>query len=380
MIQVFHLEYAPSRNLKPPGTFYIVWGGGRLNRSSQRRWVCLAGVALGLWLCRCRIESFLNGWTPFISSDGETMSANQSLVFSDGTCDELADGIAKALGLRRGGMVCDRFRDGEFRVVVSEDVAGATCLLVQALTPSNTDSLFRAGLIADALRRNGAQDVMGIFPYLPGARQNKAARGEPLSAWVVAAYLEKVARFDTIITADVHALSLDGFYVHTRLINVSPARGFAQALRAHGFTDSASIVVVAPDGGAVTRADALATELGCSLVAMSKCRRPSGEIIMLGVPDRSEIANKCCVLCDDIVATAGTMSSGAQRLRSAGASEILAVASHVTLPAIFEQVSDGTLDRLFVSNSLPLPDPLPERVVVIDLAPVLAEAIAGLLA
>jgi ribose-phosphate pyrophosphokinase len=304
------------------------------------------------------------------------MPSSAYRIYSADFRTDLAARLAIILNANLGQLRLCRFPDGEQAVVVKDEVTGTRCVVVS--TFGDSDAFIRTGLIADALRGAGARSVLGCFPLFPYARQNEREKGEPLSAQLMARWLE-AAGYDPIITLDIHSPVICRFCEQTTLVNVMPASALADALRRHGLASPAGVLIVATDAGGAARARMLATELGCAMSCFSKSRLPAGQIMMQGGPTRDECAGKTCILVDDIAATGQTLFAAAARLGDAGAHSIHVAVTHVVLPT-FPDLLAARLPgaRLFVCNGVHGLKQS-ERVVVVDIAPLLGDAIAAAL-
>ena len=284
---------------------------------------------------------------------------------------ELAFEIASHLGIGVSAMRVDRFKDGEIRVGIDETVRGVDCFVIQPTCPPVNDNLMELLIIVDAMRRASAKTVTAVIPYYGYARQDRKARArDPITAKLVANLLV-TAGCDRILTVDLHAGQVQGFFD----IPVDPLLGMpilAKYVRDSGLFDC---VIASPDIGGTVRARAMAQKLGVGLIVIDK-RRVS--------PNVSEVMNiigdakgKTVVLVDDIIDTGGTIVHAAEALHNAGAKRVFAACTHALLSGqAKDRLSASIIEKTIVTNTIPLSeDRQPERTEVLSIAPLLGEAI-----
>lgn len=272
------------------------------------------------------------------------------MIFSGNANPELAGKVAARLGLPLGKALVTKFSDGEVRVEINERVRGKDIFIIQSTCAPTNDNLMEIVLMADALKRASAERITACIPYFGYARQDRRPRSTrvAISARVVANMLESIG-ISRVIIMDVHAAQIQGFFdIPVDNIYASPIL-LKDIVERH----YKNLIVVSPDIGGVVRARALAEHLGCELSIIDK-RRPR--------PNESEVMNligsvegKNCIIMDDIVDTAGTLTKAAEALKERGAKTVAAYCTHPVLsgPAV-ERIMASSLDELVVTDTIPL--------------------------
>ncbi len=278
------------------------------------------------------------------------MSDREFMIFSGNANPELAEKVAARLGLPLGKALVTKFSDGEVRVEINERVRGKDVFIIQSTCAPTNDNLMEIVLMADALKRASAERITACIPYFGYARQDRRPRSTrvAISARVVANMLESIG-ISRVIIMDVHAAQIQGFFdIPVDNIYASPIL-LKDIVERH----YENLIVVSPDIGGVVRARALAERLGCELSIIDK-RRPK--------PNESEVMNligsvegKDCIIMDDIVDTAGTLTKAAEALKERGAKTVAAYCTHPVLsgPAV-ERIMASSLDELVVTDTIPL--------------------------
>ena len=272
------------------------------------------------------------------------------MIFSGNANPELAEKVAAKLGMPLGKALVTKFSDGEVRVEINERVRGKDVFIIQSTCAPTNDNLMEIVLMADALKRASAERITACIPYFGYARQDRRPRSTrvAISARVVANMLESIG-ISRVIIMDVHAAQIQGFFdIPVDNIYASPI-----LLKDIAEKHYENLIVVSPDIGGVVRARALAERLGCDLSIIDK-RRPR--------PNESEVMNligsvegKDCIIMDDIVDTAGTLTKAAEALKERGAKTVAAYCTHPVLsgPAV-ERIMVSSLDELVVTDTIPL--------------------------
>jgi len=272
------------------------------------------------------------------------------MVFSGNANPELANEIARTLGLPLGNAGVSLFSDGEINIEIRENVRGNDVFVVQPTCAPTNRNLMELIFMIDALRRASAGRITAVVPYFGYARQDRRVRSArvPISAKVVADMLSN-AGVDRVLTVDLHAEQIQGFFNCT-VDNVYGAPVLLGDIERQNYEN---LQVVSPDVGGVVRARAVAKQLDCDLAIIDK-RRPSSnpsEVMNL----IGEVEGRTCVLVDDIVDTAGTLCKAAEALKKNGANKVVAYATHAVLSgSAIENISNSQLDELVVTNSIPL--------------------------
>lgn len=265
----------------------------------------------------------------------------------------LAEEIAKSVGVPLGKTSVDRFSDGEIRINIEESIRGDNIYVIQSTSDPVNDNLMELLIMVDALRRASAGTISVVIPYYGYARQDRKVRSrEPITAKLVANMLQK-AGVDRMITLDLHAAQIQGFF-NIPMDHLMGAPLLADYFISEGICGD-DVVVVSPDHGGVSRARAVANFLGSPIAIIDK-RRPEANVaeIMNIIGD---VKGKTCVMVDDMIDTAGTLTLGAQALIDSGAKEVYACGTHPVLsgPAI-ERIEASPIKQLVVTDTIQLPE------------------------
>lgn len=284
---------------------------------------------------------------------------------------DLAKDIAFNLGIPVGDAQVSTFSNGEIGVSIYESIRGADVFVVQSTSTPSNDNLMELLIMIDALKRASAGRINAVMPFYGYARQDRKSKSrEPITAKLVANLIE-AAGADRVITMDLHAPQIQGFF------DIPVDHLYASPLIVNYFINKKleDIVVVSPDVGGVTRARALAAKLDAPLAIIDKRRpKPNVSEVMNIIGD---IENKNCIIIDDMVDTAGSVVNAAKVLKDMGANEIYVACTHPVLsgPA-FERIRDSMIKELIVTNTIPLPAGKPaDKIKVLSVAPLFAEAI-----
>lgn len=276
------------------------------------------------------------------------MAANTPIKFFTGTATRyLAEKIAKSFGTELGRTSITHFSDGEFQPAYDESVRGATVFIIQSTFPP-TENLFELLLMIDAAKRASANKVVAVIPYFGFARQDRKDRPRCAIGAKLVANLLTASGVDRIMTMDLHADQLQGFFdVPVDHLYASPI--FVPYLRKLNLEN---LVVAAPDMGGTKRANAYSRFLNAEMVICYKLRKKPNvveEIKVIG-----DVADKNVVIIDDMVDTAGTITFAADLMKDLGARSVRAVATHPVLsgPA-FERIEKSSLVELIVTDTIP---------------------------
>jgi ribose-phosphate pyrophosphokinase len=279
------------------------------------------------------------------------MDRSTMAVFAGNANPQLAQDIARHLMVPLGRSSVGRFSDGETTVELLENVRGRDVFLVQSTSPPGNDHLMELMLMADACKRASSARITAVIPYFGYARQDRRPRATrvPITAKVVANMIAG-SGIDRLLTIDLHADQIQGFFdIPVDNVYASPVLLGDVWKQKHP-----DLMVVSPDVGGVVRARALAKRLDDAELAIIDKRRPrANESEVMNII--GEVADKTCVLIDDLVDTAGTLCHAASALKSAGAKKVLAYITHPVLsgPAI-ERIAKSQLDELVVTDTIPL--------------------------
>jgi ribose-phosphate pyrophosphokinase len=292
-------------------------------------------------------------------------------IFTGNAHPELAEEIAKIMGRPLGKSTVNKFSDGEISVNMWESVRGLDVYIVQPTCDPVNDNLMELLIMIDAVKRASAGRINAVIPYYGYARQDRKAKArDPISAKLVA-NLITAAGADRVVTMDLHANQIQGYFD----IPVDHLVGMpimAQYFKEKNLDD---LVIVSPDHGSVARARNMAQILDCPIAIVDK-RRPE--------PNKSEIMNiigdidgKNCILIDDMIDTAGTITNAANAIKDLGAKEVYACATHAVLsgPAV-ERIEKSAISELVLLNTHPLPEEKKlDKMKFLSVGPIFAEAI-----
>ncbi len=294
-------------------------------------------------------------------------------IFAGNSNLPLAEEISEKIGLPLGFATVGRFSDGEIRVNIGEVVRGSDVFIVQSMSEPINDNLIELLIIIDALKRASAGRITAVIPYFGYARQDRKARArDPISAKLVANIIA-VAGADRVLTMDLHAPQLQGFF-DIPVDHLMGVRILAEHFNKK-FKNLSDVVVVSPDVGSVTRSRQFAEKLDIPLAIIDK-RRPKANVseIMNIIGD---VKDKKVILVDDLIDTAGTVCNASKALKEIGAKEIYACCTHAVLsgPAI-ERIKESAIDELVALNTITLPiEKQLDKITVLSVAAIFAEAI-----
>ncbi len=297
------------------------------------------------------------------------------LVFSGNANRPLAQAVCDELGIRMGKALVGRFSDGEVQVEIEENVRGQDVFVIQPTCAPSAENLMELLVLIDALRRASANRVTAVVPYFGYARQDRRPRSArvPITAKVAASMFSAV-HADRVLTLDLHADQIQGFFdIPVDNVYASPLL-LADIWRAYG-TDN--LIVVSPDVGGVVRARAIAKRLDDADLAIIDKRRPKANVATV-MNIIGDVAGKDCVLVDDIVDTAGTLCAAAAALKQHGAAKVAAYITHPVLSgAAIDNITKSALDELVVTDTIPLSEAAKAcgKIRQISVAELLAETI-----
>ena len=276
------------------------------------------------------------------------MSENNSfLVFSGTSSRYLAEKICNSLNCPLGNLVVTRFSDGEFAVSYEESIRGRDVFLVQSTFP-NSDNLMELLLMIDAAKRASARNIIAVIPYFGWARQDRKDKPRVSIGAKLIADLLMVAGIDRVITMDLHADQIQGFFdvPVDHLYASGVILPYLQSLQLE------NLVIASPDVGGSKRANTYAKYLGCPLVLCNKTRARANVVESMQII--GDVVGKNVIIIDDMVDTAGTITKAADIMKEAGALSVRACASHCVMsgPAS-ERVEKSALEEIVFTNSIP---------------------------
>ncbi|MGA1040792.1 MAG: ribose-phosphate pyrophosphokinase [Burkholderiaceae bacterium] len=272
------------------------------------------------------------------------------MLFTGNANPRLAAVGARHLSIPLGRSAIGRFSDGEATVEILEHVRGRDVFILQPTCSPANDHLMEVMLMADALRRASASRITAAIPYFGYARQDRRVRSArvPISAKVIANMLQSVG-VDRLLTMDLHSDQIQGFF-DIPVDNIYAAPIILADVWKH---DYPSPMVVSPDVGGVVRARAFAKELDTDLAIIDK-RRPKANVseVMNIIGD---VSGRTCLIMDDMVDTAGTLTKAADALKAEGALKVIAYCTHPVLSGgAVKRITESSLDELVVTDTIPL--------------------------
>jgi ribose-phosphate pyrophosphokinase len=300
------------------------------------------------------------------------------MVVSGRSHPDLAEKIADKLGCELGQRELDTFADGETYVRFAESVRGADMFIVQTASKPVDQNLVELLIMANAAKLASAKRITAVIPWFFYARQDKKSRPrEPITAKLVADMLQ-TAGVDRVLTMDLHAGQVQGFF------NIPVDHMTSVPMFAHHVRDllgpDVERVAVAPDTGRAKLAGKFAEMIEGDLVVLNKERPAHNEARVTAVI--GDVEGKVAVMTDDIIDTGGTLCAGADALKEAGASRVIACGTHALFNgAALERIEDSVLDHVIVTDTVPV-DPLtkPDKVEVLSISGILAETIQNVFA
>ncbi|MEL0270784.1 MAG: ribose-phosphate pyrophosphokinase [Gammaproteobacteria bacterium] len=280
------------------------------------------------------------------------MSLANIKIFSGNSNPELAGEIISKLGLPQGQALVTKFSDGESQVEILENVRGCDVFIIQPTCgPSPAETLMELLVIVDALRRSSAARITAVVPYFGYSRQDRRSRltRVPITA-KLAAKLVEASGVDRILTVDLHADQIQGFF-NIPIDNIYAQPVLVEDILAKNYQD---MVVVSPDVGGVVRARAAAKRLNDSDLAIIDKRRPAPNMVKV-MNIIGDIEDRTCIIIDDMVDTAGTLCQAADILMEKGAKEVVAYATHAVLSGnAVKNIEKSGLTELVTTNTIPL--------------------------
>ena len=301
------------------------------------------------------------------------MFLNDNLkIFSGSSNPVLAGEVCKYLGLPLGGSKIDTFPDGEKVIRIEDDVRGRDCFVVQSTCEPVDEHLMELLIYLDCLRRASAKRITAVIPYFGYARQDRKDEGRvPITAKLVA-NLITTAGANRVLAIDLHAHQLQGFFD----IPVDHLTG--ELVLSKYFRDKkiGNLTVMSPDVGNIKIASRYASHLGGDLAIIHKRRISSTQVEAQEII--GDVKGRNILMCDDIIATAGTICSAADLIKSRGAEKVCVVATHgVFAPQAFERLAKAPIDEVVVTDTIPLNKQAKKTSIikVLSVAAMLGEAI-----
>jgi ribose-phosphate pyrophosphokinase len=294
-------------------------------------------------------------------------------IFAGNSNRQLAEEIAEKIGLPLGVSTVGRFSDGESQINIGEVVRGSDVFIVQSTCYPVNDNLVELLIMIDALKRASAGRITAVIPYFGYARQDRKARArDPISAKLIANVLT-VAGADRILTMDLHAPQLQGFFdiPVDHLLGVPILAQYFD----EKFDNFDDVVIVSPDMGSVSRSRKVAERLNVPLAIIDKRRPKANESEIMNII--GEVKDKRIILVDDMIDTGGTVVNAIKAIIEMGAKEVYACCTHAVLsgPAI-ERIENSDLKELVILNTIPMTQEKHiGKIKMLSVAGVFAEAI-----
>jgi ribose-phosphate pyrophosphokinase len=271
-------------------------------------------------------------------------------IFTGNSNPALAREVCEYLSVKLCQVEVGRFPDGEVMIEVRENVRGGDCFVIQSTCTPPNENLMELLLLMDALRRASAGRITAVIPYFGYARQDrKVAPRVPISAKLVADVIT-AAGASRVLTVDLHAGQIQGFF-NIPVDNLYAMPVLVQYLRRH--LDDQRVTVVSPDAGGVERARAFARRLNADLAIIDKRRPRASEVTDMRLV--GEVRDSVALLVDDMIDTAGTITEAAKVILAAGATQVVACATHPILsdPAC-DRLNKSAIKELVTTNTIPL--------------------------
>ena len=291
-------------------------------------------------------------------------------IFTGTAHPALAKEISDYIGVPLGKSLCGRFNNGEIQVMINESVRGKDCFIIQPTGSPVNDNLMEMLIMVDALKRASARNITVVVPYYGYARQDRKTRGrEPISAKLVADLLG-TAGVTRVVTMDLHAGQIQGFF-DVPVDHLASAALLADYVKSKNLEN---LTVVSPDLGGVNRARDLADRVGAPIAIIEKRRPEPGVAKVMNII--GDVKGRNCFVVDDIVDTAGSLCEGAKALMEYAAGVYAAVCHPVLTDPATERIKESVLKELVVTNSLPIEkEKMQDKLTVLSVAPLLGEAI-----
>lgn len=293
-------------------------------------------------------------------------------IFAGTKGENLAQNICKQLGCKLGKRTIEHYSDGEFSAAFEESVRGQSVYLIQSTCPSS-DNLMELLLMIDAAKRASAYKIIAVIPYFGWARQDRKDKGRVSIGAKLVADMIQVAGADRVITIDLHAEQIQGFF-NIPVDHLYGLNTFADYIAS---LNMPNLIIASPDEGGSKRAAKLAAKLNAPMVMCYKNREKANEIAEMRI--LGDVAGKDVVIIDDICDTAGTLCKAANLMKEAGATSVRAVVSHGVMSGkACERVMNSALEELVFTDSLPFDTARCPKVHVLSVARSFADTIRAI--
>lgn len=299
---------------------------------------------------------------------------NKIIVFSLSSSKKLAQDIASILGTKVGDCKVHHFADGEILCEIGESVRGKDVFIVQSTSNPVTENLMEILVLTDALKRASAREITAVIPYFGYARQDRKAKPrQPITSKLVADLLT-TAGVNRVVTVDLHAAQIQGFFD----IPVDEMQALPLLIKYFRKKKVQDLCVVSPDHGGATRARKMSEAFDCPIAIIDK-RRPKPNVAeVMGIIGNVE--GKNCILIDDMIDTAGTITAGVDMLKQKGAKDVYIACTHGVLsgPAV-ERLSTCAAKEVVITNTIEIPqDKKFDKLVSVSVAGLLAHTIENI--
>ena len=299
---------------------------------------------------------------------------NKITVFSLSSSKKLAQDIASILGTKVGDCKVHHFADGEILCEIGESVRGKDVFIVQSTSNPVTENLMEILVLTDALKRASAREITAVIPYFGYARQDRKAKPrQPITSKLVADLLT-TAGVNRVVTVDLHAAQIQGFFD----IPVDEMQALPLLIKYFRKKKVQDLCVVSPDHGGATRARKMSEAFDCPIAIIDK-RRPKPNVAeVMGIIGNVE--GKNCILIDDMIDTAGTITAGVDMLKQKGAKDVYITCTHGVLsgPAI-ERLSTCAAKEVVITNTIEIPQEKKfDKLVSVSVAGLLAHTIENI--
>jgi ribose-phosphate pyrophosphokinase len=286
----------------------------------------------------------------------------------------LGEAIAKEFGVELGNVIIQRFSDGEFQPSIEETVRGMDVIIVQSTFPPS-DNLMELLLLIDAAKRASAKRIVAVMPYFGLARQDRKDKPRVAIGAKLAANLLTAAGVHRVITMDLHAEQIQGFF-EVPVDHLYASTIFVPYLNSLNIPD---LLIAAPDTGGTKRANAYAKLLGSDLAICYKQRKVANQVESMTVI--GDVQGKNVVIVDDMCDTAGTLCKAAEVMMDNGALSVRAICTHPVLSGqAYERIQDSVLKEVIVTNSIPLKEGRPqEKIKVLSVAALFGGVLTNLI-
>lgn len=299
---------------------------------------------------------------------------NKITVFSLSSSKKLAQDIASILGTKVGDCKVHHFADGEILCEIGESVRGKDVFIVQSTSNPVTENLMEILVLTDALKRASAREITAVIPYFGYARQDRKAKPrQPITSKLVADLLT-TAGVNRVVTVDLHAAQIQGFFD----IPVDEMQALPLLIKYFRKKKVQDLCVVSPDHGGATRARKMSEAFDCPIAIIDK-RRPKPNVAeVMGIIGNVE--GKNCILIDDMIDTAGTITAGVDMLKQKGAKDVYIACTHGVLsgPAV-ERLFTCAAKEVVITNTIEIPqDKKFDKLVSVSVAGLLAHTIENI--